>query len=76
MDHFVQIGNIYLDTDKRERGRCLKVIKIDGNKVMCSIGFRNDRNEFYAVNHTTKIRIDRLYDKKLFKLIDSSIQTV
>lgn len=73
MEHFVQIGNIYLDTDKRERGRCLKVIKMDSTKILCSIGFRNDLGEWYGVNRTTKIRIDRLYDKKLFKLIDSPI---
>lgn len=76
MDHFVQIGNLYADKDKRNNGRVLKVIKMDSIYILCSIGYFNDRNEWYNVNHTTKIRIDRLYDKKLFKLIDSSIQTV
>lgn len=69
MDHFVQIGNLYSDKDKRNRGRVLKVIKMDSIYILCAVGYFNDRNEWYCVNDTTKIRIDRLYAKNKFEFV-------
>lgn len=62
----VQVGEFYIDRDKRNKNRVLKVTEIRGDKALLSIGFFNDKHEWYTSYHSTKIRVDRLKDQKHF----------
>lgn len=64
----VVVGQVYADMDKREAGRHLEVIRIDGSYAFCVRVVMNHgfpmRTGTLASKHQVRIRLDRLGSRK------------